>query len=1161
MSVLSQRAQDILEKKYYQPGEKKPEDIFLRVAKVMAIPDVVYSIIHDISKFDPDVHKDAPTCENLASLFHPYDEIYLRALKRIAVASNIVKIELMHVPGTKDYAEFWEKITHKYFTLMADLDFMPGTPVLLNAGKSGNKGMLSSCFFLTVQDSLDEIFSRVKDVAWISKLGGGVGLDISDLRPEGFPVKGTNGTSSGPVSFLKVFNETGNQISQGGLRKAALMAMMSICHPDIIRFVRAKKEEGELQNFNISVLISDKFMNNLKDNPSEKFCASFNGEFFAIKKETGEPIPNNCDNKDVYTYRDLWDYIVKNAWSNGEPGILFEDRMQVGDAFGGKYGKLLPNPCVPIDTWVFTEDGPRQVADLIEDSFTAIVDGAKFPANAFYTTGNKNVVEVSTTEGFKLALTENHLVKKLLGSRKVRDPNNYSGTLLTENYEDWIPAGELSPGDKIRLHNHKNFEHWKGSGNFSDGYLLGMLVGDGHITKCGLGAIEIWEGNEAKDLMDVVLNCVRSMKKRSDFNGFHHNARCNKYTLKLSAIGNLGKQYNIVHGNKHITAAVEKSSSNFYRGFIGGLFDADGSVQGTQKKGVSIRISQSSLEDLQAVQRMLLRLSIYSKVYKRRDDGIKKLPDSNRELKEYHVKDQFELIISGEDILKFKEKIGFYHTGRSEKLKTALSAYKRKLNRTNFVATVAAVEHVGVVPVYDTTVHTAHVFDGNGFYLHNCGELLLLDGESCNLGAINLSNMYDEKSGSIDYEKLDELVGTAVTFLDNTLDVNFFPLEKIEEVSLRGRKLGLGTMGLHDLMLKMKIRYGSSESIALIDELYWRIKKVAKENSVALAVLRGTPPALKDAGSAQRNSALLTAQPTGTVSIIAGCSSGIEPNFDWEYTRKDTFGVHKIKHFILDELAGEDKPDFFVSALDILPKDHIRVQAAIQKYICSSISKTVNLPNWASVKDVESIYRLAYDSGCKSTTVYREGSRKEEVLCKEGTEPHTEKIPVPQRTHRDRPPVLFGVTYRVPTPGGTAYITINEDDGGVRECFISVSKAGSEIGSHVAAQGRLISNSLQWNVPIYTIINHLKGQKSSPVWADGEMVNSVPDAVAKKLEDYIKNYEGFSEFVDKTRAPVVAEAHTSSAISGELCPDCGENLYMESGCNICKSCGFSRCGG
>jgi ribonucleoside-diphosphate reductase alpha chain len=458
-----------------------------------------------------------------------------------------------------------------------------------------------------------------------------------------------------------------------------------------------------------------------------------------------------------------------------------------------------------------------------------------------------------------------------------------------------------------------------------------------------------------------------------------------------------------------------------------------------------------------------------------------------------------------------------------------------------------------------------------------CGELPLLPYESCNLGAINLAKCIKEGDDGyrVDYEKIARLTKLGVRFLDNVIDINNFPLPEIETWTLKTRKIGLGTMGLHDLMLKRKIKYGSNESLNLIDRIYGTIKKEAIRESQNLGKIRGIPKELKDISQYQRNAGLLTVQPTGTISIICNqASSGIEPVFQWVYTRKDSYGTHEIKHFMLDfiEKKKATPPDYMVTALEVSPEEHVRVQAQVQKYIDSSISKTVNLPNTATREDIDRIFRLAHETKCKSVTVYRNESRRVEVLNKRKEEPERppERKERAATTHptvnsgrppRTRDSVLFGGTYKINTPGGKAYITVNEDGQGIREVFIHISKAGSEITTHVEAEGRLISHALKHNIPVDLLISHLEGHKSNPIFDRGRVVKSVPDAVALVLQDYKDNFEGFSEFIEEGYMPSQdpPNPQLSGEHSGDLCPDCGEVLYRIGGCNEC-TCGYSQCG-
>ncbi len=376
-------------------------------------------------------------------------------------------------------------------------------------------------------------------------------------------------------------------------------------------------------------------------------------------------------------------------------------------------------------------------------------------------------------------------------------------------------------------------------------------------------------------------------------------------------------------------------------------------------------------------------------------------------------------------------------------------------------------------------------------------------------------------------------------------------------------------MGLHDVMLKLGLEYGSEDSLKFIHTLFKHLSDYAVRQSKNLGIIRGIPKLLKDYAHEHRNETILTAQPTGSISLICNqVSSSIEPVFQWAYTRKDSFGEHKIEHFIVKE--HEHIPAYAKTALEISPESHVKVQAAIQTYIDASISKTVNLSNTATVEDVSKIYLMAFAHGCKSITVYRSGSRLQEVLSKVTVTPEpsvyeekVDKIKDKEDNIRTRPRVLFGATFRMNTPDGRIYLTLNEDEKGIREVIINVDKAGTALASHVATEGRLISMGLKYGISIDKILQQLKNQKSTPVWdyATSQSIKSVPDAVAKIIEDYIKNYEGFSEYIEAPLLQIAKVDNSVGELSGELCPECGEILVRESGCMNCKSCGYALCGG
>ncbi len=457
---------------------------------------------------------------------------------------------------------------------------------------------------------------------------------------------------------------------------------------------------------------------------------------------------------------------------------------------------------------------------------------------------------------------------------------------------------------------------------------------------------------------------------------------------------------------------MEKSSSGFYKGLIRGLFDTDGSVQGRQSKGVSIRLAQSNLDTLRAIQRMLLRLGIFSKIYaNRRPEGFTLMPDGRGGSRDYHHKPQHELTISNENIRVYVEKVGFGDSDKLQKVLAAEKAYRRRLNRERFLVKVAQVEPDGEEEVYDATVPGINAFDANGFHVHNCGEQPLLPYESCNLGSINLSKML-KADASIDWEKLRATIRTAIRFLDNVIDVNPYPLKETDAITRANRKIGLGVMGFADLLILMGVPYDSERAVEIGEEIAKFMEEESAKASEELGLKRGSFPNFegsiwKGKYRARRNATVTTVAPTGTISIIAGCSSGVEPLFAVAFMRHvlegaRLFELHPIfekmakergfyggetlekivSHGTIRDVEGvpEDIRRLFVTAHDIKPEWHVRIQAAWQKYTENAVSKTVNLPEDASIGDVEGVYRLAHELHCKGVTIYRYGSKGAQVL-------------------------------------------------------------------------------------------------------------------------------------------------------------------------------------
>lgn len=465
-----------------------------------------------------------------------------------------------------------------------------------------------------------------------------------------------------------------------------------------------------------------------------------------------------------------------------------------------------------------------------------------------------------------------------------------------------------------------------------------------------------------------------------------------------------------------------------------------------------------------------------------------------------------------------------------------------------------------------------------------CGEQPLLPFESCNLGSINLGKMI--RDGKIDWDHLKQIIHLGVHFLDNVVEVNRYPLPEIARMTLGNRKIGLGVMGWADMLIQLQIPYDTEEAIELAGNVMRFINDEAHEASRQLAVQRGPFPNFagsvfeKRGEEPIRNATVTTIAPTGTLSIIANASSGVEPLFAVSYTRQVMdddilVEVHPIfektamaQGFFSQELMAqiavtgrarsnpgipEDIQKIFATAHDISPEMHIRMQAAFQKHTDNAVSKTVNFSKTATVDDVAKVYDLAWQLGCKGVTIYRDGSRDKQVLAT-GSVPDESKPAeeynenAMQRPKRKRPKILKGYTHQMQTGCGPIYITINEDHEGLFELFTTMGKAGGCAASQNEAIGRLVSLAWRSGIEARNVITQLKGISChSPAGFGENKVLSCADAVAKAIEEHMAA-NGYGE---------IPQQYT---LARGACPDCGGRMLHEGGCSVCKVCGYSDCG-
>lgn len=468
-----------------------------------------------------------------------------------------------------------------------------------------------------------------------------------------------------------------------------------------------------------------------------------------------------------------------------------------------------------------------------------------------------------------------------------------------------------------------------------------------------------------------------------------------------------------------------------------------------------------------------------------------------------------------------------------------------------------------------------------------CGEQPLLPYEACNLGSINLASFYvaghnhDENPADkgINWLDLDRTIQFAVRFLDNVIDASRFPLPQITERVHQNRKIGLGVMGWADLLFQLGLPYDSSESIILAERVMDFLQTKAREASALLAQERGPFPAYEASLFPEkgmpplRNATLTTIAPTGTLSILAGCSSGVEPLFALSFARNIMDGEHlmEVNPYFEKALSesGYHNPQImeqvtsmgsiqeldylpphirrtFVTAMDIAPEWHLRMQAAFQRHTDNAVSKTVNLPNTATREDIRAIYCMAYQEGCKGVTVYRDGCKSTQVLTTGSADIAT--TPEAQVRIRRRPDFVTGFTQKVQTGLGGMYLTVNEVDGKPFEIFATIGKSGHSVTAKAEAIGRLVSLAFRSGIDVSDVVGQLKGIGGEhPIFQKKGMLLSIPDAIAWVLENrYLKGR--------------TLSKHITNAFERHLCPECGAELVFQEGCHSCPSCAYTKCG-
>jgi ribonucleoside-diphosphate reductase alpha chain len=1110
----------------------------------------------------------------------------------------------------------------QFYRLMTEGLFEPNSPTLMNAGRP--LGQLSACFVLLVDDDLTSIYETLKHQALIHQSGGGTGFSFSRLRPRNDVVRSTMGVASGPVSFMDVYNHSTEAIKQGGTRRGANMGILRVDHPDILEFITCKSDTTKITNFNISVAITDTFMAAVRADTTYDLINPRTGEIQIASRDglknprTGEVLikPGEpCRLRARYVF----DMIVQCAHATGEPGLFFIDQANRYNPVPALGNYEATNPCITGDTRLHTQYGLVQAHELYERKtpLKVTVDTralgedkgttTRSAAPIFMTAENADVFRVVTEDGYEIRATEWHDFYTTRGKIKLRD---------------------LQPGDELLVQSAEG--QWGEEGDSRLGMLIGVITGDGHFTSDRGAVINLW-GDDialAPDLAayinELVRGTARGYRREYEVSPVPVPDR-NLTTIRSTRLARILEEYGFTSATKlRVPEVVWRGSRDCVVGYLRGLFQTDGTVNVSgHSETCSVRLASSAVDLLKDVQKLLANFGIFSSVRLRRKAGQRLFPDVRGGKKLYDCQADYELIIDGGSRSRFMAQIGFLTTAKNEKY--AQWAEERPLRKTqSFTTKVTAIVYEGQEPVYDTTQEDHNTVIFNGLVTGQCGEQPLLPYDVCNLGSINLGAFVTE-AGAIDWDGLREVVHQSTRFLDNVIDANHYPLPEITALSQRIRRIGLGVMGWADMLIRLGIPYNSAEAIELGRKLMAFVDEESKVASEQLAAERGAFPewersiwgpdatCARDADGERirperklRNCNVTTVAPTGTISMIAGCSSGIEPIFAvafWRYqadarmldinpdfiARAQREGWHseELMARIADSghIHHPEVPEAvqraFVTAHDISPEWHIRMQAAFQEYTDSAISKTCNFSYEATPDDIRAAYDLAFSLGCKGVTVYRDGSRSNQVLSTGATtNPAEQKIPArdapPPPSPAPKPPRprkvpadgLPSHSFPVETPLGKLRLFVTELEGEPFEVFAIIGRAGSDVMAFTEAIGRLLSLALRCGIPVRLLAEQLRGIGGSRSAGFGpDRVRSVPDAIGKLLQDHYVNRNGGAEANSNGHSDTLApasyadiETHTELLVVGELCPDCqNATLMNEEGCRKCHTCGYAEC--
>jgi ribonucleoside-diphosphate reductase alpha chain len=1161
-----------------------------------------------------------------------------------------------------------QQFADRVYTALATGKFAAAGRILAGLGRADLPDLtLFNCFVYAVPgDSRTAITQHLGRIFDTYSRGGGVGWSLSILRPKGAIVKKVNGRSSGVLTWAELWSHLTGAVEQGGSRMGAACQALDAWHPDVLDFVAAKslREEFEIKgqvfsrnlnlikNANVSVLISNEFMQAVKTDSDWDLVFPDLDDPEYDDKWTGDLAAWKALGKQVVVYRTikaktLWDLIADRAWASGEPGLVFIDRVNdLSNSY--YYDKILcGNPCVVGDTRVHTSKGLIKARDLHETGDEVVVTtDARLPngggmqqASKMLCTGTKQVYRVHTFDGYQVTGTANHPVMTTDG---------------------WKEIGNLQVGDSVHvLDGHSAFGR---EGNADLGKVMGWLLGDGYISVTGSAHLDFYGSKKelAEEFVTIIHKMVQglSTNNRVYTNKPCYSASADVLRVASSLLARFLAEFGVTNETYHnVPEVVFRGTEEMQRAFISALFSADGTVGDGGDKGYSVRLDSVSIDMLRDVQLLLLNFGIFSKIYQDRQNGnLDRLcPDGHGGSKVYHCQTNHSLHVAKQSLVTFYEKIKFLLPYKQEKLGTIVNRYTKGPYADKFVATVTAVEKLGREKVYDLTEPVTRSFAANGLVVHNCNEAMLPANGVCDLGHINVAAYVQagplpeaevtaaEARRRFDWEAFEQTCADGVRFLDNVIDLNHYHEPGSETQEKKERRIGLGILGLGEALVRLGLRYGSAAALEFTTVLTSTLQSASYRASANLAGQRGAFPAfdctkflasgfmqqvapgnerlldlIREKG--MRNVTCNTVAPTGSLAALLDTTGGVEPYFDLEYTSTTRIGTTEEQAKVVTQLVqqfGSDRnkwPGYVVTAQQgITTEQHVRMQAAAQRHIDAAIAKTINTPNSATREDVAAAYRLMWDLGCKGGTVYRDGSRDEQVLY---TKAKVGEVPVVTATEPPKTKAIFvddlrpavmdklsvglGPIFSIEAPTTTLHIGVRHDPetGDPADLFF-VSGYG-DVGADVQAIGRLCSLVMRMRTRVTQaaklelICDQLAGiPGSTQTGMAHSLMLSLPDAIAKVLRQYLAGefpraclplgaqpiksvFQDVAKLTPEERGSLVqylVEAKAKTLLKEEVtpvapvsahkdfCPACHTAALMvvPGKCSYCRVCGFSKC--